>query len=252
MRNISCIILSLMFVVQIASSENLVEANNPLAGVTAVNTHNYLMSNLTGTDDTMNSFMVRIAQPFLKGQLLVRATIPINSYISSIPDLGKTGMGTANFFGTYSFINKSKAIVGAGPFILFPGTNGMGTESLQLGAALVAFFLPTPIFQGGSLVTWQMNVGGPEDTHVATFQPFLFFQLGKGTYLRSSGIMTFDIENSLYNIPIGFGLGHAFKGATEGVVYNIFVEPQFSIYSKGNELPSTQFFFGFNMQFAND
>ena len=233
------------------SGSDVSDANNPLAGVTAINAHNYYMSNLSGTDDTINGFNIRVAQPFFNGRLLVRATVPINTYISSTPEIGKTGLGTSNIFATYSFVSKPQAIVGVGPFLLFPGTNGMGTESWQLGAALVAFFTPSPVFQLGGLVTWQMNVGGPEDTHMVTVQPFVFFQLGGGTYLRSAAISTFDIENDTMNLPVGFGIGKVFFGASGNVIYNAFIEPQFSIYSKGDRVPMVQFFIGFNTQFKN-
>ena len=68
------------------------------------------------------------------------------------------------------------------------------------------------------------------------------------TYLRSSPAWAFDLENDTYNVPIGFGIGKVIK--TGGTVYNIFVEPQFTILHKGVGQPELQIFVGLNMQFA--
>ena len=82
---------------------------------------------------------------------------------------------------------------------------------------------------------------------VGAFQPFAMYQLGKGVYLRSTGIMVYDFESNDYTIPIGFGIGKVIpQGST---VYNAFIEPQVSIADRGDLWPSWQIFVGFNMQF---
>jgi hypothetical protein len=85
------------------------------------------------------------------------------------------------------------------------------------------------------------------DVNSGAFQPFAMLQLGKGRYLRSTGIWAFNLENGDYSIPLGFGIGQVIpKGKT---VYNIFIEPQWSVAHKGAGWPEWQVFVGFNIQF---
>ena len=71
--------------------------------------------------------------------------------------------------------------------------------------------------------------------NIAAFQPLLIGQLGGGTYWRSTGIMNYDFENSAYNVPLGLGIGQVWKSGT--TIYNLFVEPQWSVASKGAGWP---------------
>jgi len=79
-------------------------------------------------------------------------------------------------------------------------------------------------------------------------QPFLFFQLGGGTYLRTAPLWVFNIEQDTYHIPFGFGIGKVVKSG--GTVYNIFIEPQFTILHKGVGQPQFQLYMALNMQFG--
>jgi hypothetical protein len=102
----------------------------------------------------------------------------------------------------------------------------------------------------GYLLTWQASVAGADDradVNIAAFQPLLIGQLGGGTYWRSTGIMNYDFESDGYNVPLGIGIGQVWK--SEGTVYNLFVEPQWSAASKGAGWAEWQVFVGFNMQF---
>ncbi len=86
---------------------------------------------------------------------------------------------------------------------------------------------------------------GRADVNVGAFQPFGMYQLGKGRYLRSTGIWVYDFETDNYTVPLGIGIGQEIpKGNT---VYNIFVEPQWSVVDKGAGWPEWQVFLGFNM-----
>jgi hypothetical protein len=73
-------------------------------------------------------------------------------------------------------------------------------------------------------------------------------QLGGGYYLRSVGIWQFDLESNNYNVPIGMGIGRVIK--TQKTILNFFVEPQFTVMSRGAGQPEVQLFFGFNTQFV--
>jgi hypothetical protein len=114
----------------------------------------------------------------------------------------------------------------------------------------VLFNASSPKFQYGYLLTWQGSFAGAGDrasVNTGAFQPFAFYQLGKGTYLRSAPIWVYNFQNDGYSVPLGLGVGQVIpKGDT---VYNIFVEPQFSVADKGPGWPKWQIFVGFNMQF---
>ncbi len=72
-------------------------------------------------------------------------------------------------------------------------------------------------------------------------------QLGKGTYLRSAPLLIFDLENNTNNVPIGFGIGKVVKKIR--TVFNMFIEPQFTILHDGLGQPEFQAFAGLNLQF---
>jgi hypothetical protein len=73
------------------------------------------------------------------------------------------------------------------------------------------------------------------------------YQLGEGLYLRSTPIWVHNIENSTYSVPLGLGIGKVIR--SDKVVYNLFVERQFSVAEKGAGCPYWRIFIGFNMQF---
>ena len=103
----------------------------------------------------------------------------------------------------------------------------------------------------GGLVTWQTGVAGDDDrpgTNVLAVQPFYFVQLGNGLYVRSSAVMAFDLEKDTYNVPVGLGIGKVVP--TDGAVFNIFLEPQFTILDRGAGQPELQILVGFNTQFV--
>jgi len=97
-------------------------------------------------------------------------------------------------------------------------------------------------------LTYQTDFAGDGDnTSLTVLQPFLMIQLGKGTYLRSAPLWIFDIENDTYNVPLGFGIGKVVK--KDRTVFNMFIEPQFTILHKGIGQPEFQLFAALNMQF---
>ena len=108
----------------------------------------------------------------------------------------------------------------------------------------------SPRFQYGYLLTWQTSFAGDADrdtVNVGAFQPILIYQLGGGTYLRSTPIMTFDFEHDTYSVPLGLGIGQIWKSGT--TTYNLFIEPQGSVADEGTGWPKWQVFMGFNAVF---
>jgi len=228
------------------------DANNPLAEFRAFNLHNYYIPELTEADDqNANTFWIRYAQPF--GKWLVRASLPA---VRVPTGDGKTtsGLGDLNAFAAYLFDTKDPAVsVGLGPQITAPtaSEDATGTGRWQGGLAAVYFDATSPTLQWGGLVTWQTDFAGDDDrddTNVLAVQPFYFVQLGSGLYLRGSAVAVFNLESNAYNVPLGLGIGKVVPSS--GAVFNIFVEPQFTILDRGPGQPELQIFVGFNTQFV--
>ncbi len=230
--------------------EALKNANNPLASIKTVNLHNYFSPYLyQAPDATTNTLWFRYAQPL--GRFILRASLPIMT-VSSPDASTKSGLYDMNVFLIYKFKLKSEGLeVGLGPALTFPtGTNGLGSGKWQAGVAAIAFWKSNPVVQVGTLLTWQMSYAGDSDkpkTNMFTPQIFGMWQLGGGTYLRSTGAWMFDFVGGTYNVPVGLGIGKVIK--TGKTVFNIFMEPQYSVFSYGIGQPKLQVFIGFNTQF---
>lgn len=234
-----------------------VDANNPLSSSTAFNIQDYYLSELTDSDETANQAWLRYAKPLSIGdtQWIMRASLPINSFPTSPDGDTETGVGDLNLFAAYLIdIDKPGLSFGIGPLLTAPtaAEDDLGTGKWSAGIANVLFDASSDVFQYGYLLTWQASFAGDgdrEDVNVAAFQPFLFYQLGGGTYLRSSAIWVYDLENDTYNLPLGIGIGKVIKSGE--TVYNFFIEPQFSLAYDGAGQAETQVFMGFNIQFPN-
>ncbi|MEA1889194.1 MAG: hypothetical protein U9N50_05360 [Pseudomonadota bacterium] len=230
------------------------QANNPLANMTAFNLHNYYIGEQTGSGESANQFWLRYAKPFsLGGDWLMRASLPINTF-PTLPDGDKeTGLGDLNVFAAYLFDTGNPAVsFGLGPQLNIPtaSKDELGSEKWSAGLANVLFDARSAKFQYGYLLTWMASFAGEDDradVNIGAFQPFAMYQLGKGRYLRSTGIWAYNFETDNYSVPAGIGFGQVIpKGK---MMYNIFVEPQWSVADKGPGWPEWQVFVGFNMQF---
>ena len=234
-----------------AAIKAMKEANNPLADFTSFNIQNYYYAKLTDTDDIANTTWLRFVAPIGK-KIILRASAPIPTKIPATDSTYQSGIGNINVFAAYLLSKpKSTSTFGIGPLVVAPTiTENMGSEKWQLGAAIVYFNSKSAKLQWGGLITYQHSVGGNSDdpnTSVAVVQPFYFFQLGKGTYLRGAPLWILDFENSAFNIPLGLGIGKVVK--VERIVFNIFLESQYTMYNKGSGLPQFTLFGAINMQF---
>jgi len=235
-------------------AQDTAQANNPLAAFTAVNFQDYYIGELTSPDKEANQFWMRYATPFKLGQTnwVLRASLPVNSYPTAPGGGTTTGVGDFNAFAAYMIDTGNPAVsFGIGPQITAPtGKKEVGSEKWSAGFANVLFDASSPKFQYGYLLTWQHSFAGEsdrEDVNLGAFQPFLFYQLGGGTYLRAAPIWAYNFENDGYSVPLGVGVGQVIPSA--GVVYNLFIEPQWSVADKGAGWPKWQVFLGLNMQF---
>jgi hypothetical protein len=231
------------------------QANNPLANMTALNFQDYYIGELTESDDSANQFWVRYAKPFSIGKQnwLLRASLPVYSYPVGASGDTETGLSDLNVFAAYLIDTGNPAVsFGIGPQLTAPTAtkDELGTEKWSAGVANVLFNAESKRFQYGYLLTWQASFAGDSDrsdVNVAAFQPFAFYQLGGGTYLRAAPIWVYNLENDGYSVPLGLGVGQVIKkGKT---VYNAFIEPQYSIAEDGPNQPQWQIFFALNLQF---
>ena len=227
------------------------QANNPLADIKAFNLQNYYIPEISGPiDSTSNNFVLRYAQPF--GKWLVRASLPFRRVPTGI-NTTESGIGDIDIFAAYLFDTGNPAVsFGIGPQLVFDtaSEDATGSGKTQAGLAAVYFDARSAAFQWGGLVTYSTDIAGSDsrpDTSVLAAQPFYFFQLGKGRYLRGAPLWVFDLENDTYHVPVGLGIGQVVP--TEKVVFNFFIEPQFTILSKGDGQPEFQLFMAVNMQF---
>ena len=190
-------------------SSTAAQANNPLANMKAFNLHNYYIGELTGSGDNANQFWLRYAQPFhLGGDWLMRASLPINSFPTPPDGDRETGIGDLNVFAAYLFDTGNPAVsFGLGPQINAPtaSSDSLGSDKWAGGIANVLFDARSKKFQYGYLLTWMASFAGDEDkpdTNIGAFQPFAIYQLGKGAYLRSTGIWVYDFETDNYSVPL--------------------------------------------------
>jgi len=240
-----------------AAASAAAQANNPLANMTAFNLQNYYLGDLTETDETANQFWFRYAQPFSVAgtNWLMRASLPINTFPTSLDGDKETGIGDLNVFAAYLIDTGNPALsFGIGPQITAPtaSKDALGSEKWSAGFANVLFNASSAKFQYGYLLTWQASFAGSSDrdrVNAGAFQPFAFYQLGHGTYLRAAPIWQYNFENDDYNVPLGVGIGQVIKSGK--TVYNMFAEPQFSVAHEGAGQARWQLFVGFNMQFLD-
>lgn len=247
--------VALLPATHVLAQEDSAQANNPIANMVAMSLHDYYIGEFTGINEDGNQFWLRYAQPFSIGETnwLMRASLPVNTYPFESDGSSETGLGDVNVLASYLFDVGSPGIsFGLGPQINAPSATDeiLGSEQWSAGLANVLFDARSTVFQKGYLLTYAASFAGSSNrdaVNLLAFQPFLFYQLGGGAYLRNSGTLAFNFDNGDYTIPMGLGIGQVFP--TEKTVYNVFVEPQLSLADDGALWPEWQIFVGFNMQF---
>lgn len=233
------------------------QANNPLANMTAFNMQNYYIGDLTDSDEDANQAWLRYAKPFSVAETdwLLRASLPFNTFPDGPSANHQSGIGDLNLFSAYLIDTGNPAVsFGVGPQLTAPTAtdDDLGSEKWSAGLVNVLFNASSPVFQYGYLLSWQHSFAGEDnrdDVNAAAFQPFMFYQLGGGTYLRAAPIWLYNLENDNYSVPLGVGVGQVVKSGK--TVYNFFIEPQFSVADQGPGQPEWQLFFALNLQFLN-
>lgn len=111
------------------------------------------------------------------------------------------------------------------------------------------FNASSPVFQYDTWPHGNTVSPGDEkrpDVNLTTFQPFMFYQSGGGTYLRAAPVWAYNAKNSSYSVPMGLGIDQVTK--QKKTVYNVLIEPQGSVAGKGLGQPRWQIFAGLNLQ----
>ena len=256
MKYIKILLLSVLSFSSVYADSNA-QANNPLANMTAFNIQNYYIGELTDSDEDANQAWLRFAQPISieETNWLLRASLPLNSFPTSTTSKKETAIGDLNLFAAYLIDVGNPAIsFGIGPQVTLPtaGKDALGSEKYSAGLVNVLFDASSPIFQYGYLLSWQHSFAGKSsraDVNVAALQPFAMYQLGGGNYLRAAPIWQYNLESDDYNMPVGIGFGHIIK--KNKTVYNLFIEPQFSLVNRGELQSEWQIYMGLNLQFLD-
>lgn len=227
------------------------EANNPLTARPSLNLQDYYTPSFYGPlNSDANSFLLRGLIPMDVGGLpqLIRFTLPYSAVPA--PDRYADGLGDLTVFDLIVLPSKP-VMLAVGPLFVAPTATDRftGAGRWQAGAAGAGI---APLSWGlvGGLVTYQHSFAdsfGREPTSLLTVQPIVFYNLPQGFYLRSSAIWNFDFENNLGYIPVGLGAGKVMQIGK--VTMNAFIEPQYTVYKYGEQVPHWQIFAGLNFQF---
>ena len=223
-------------------------ANNPLTDIPAIQVQNYLQPVMSGQP------VSGADQPFLRGILphdtfgwpqLMRASLATGTTVWG-PAGTESGLGDLTLFDVPLF-QLANAKLGIGPLLIVPTATSpaLGERKWQAGAQAV---VSAPYDWGllAALVAYQQAFDG--SARSLTIQPFLFYNLTDGFYLRSSGITAIDFGRQRAVVPVGLGLGRV-RRLADGNVLNLYLEPQYSVVQSGPGQPSFQIFAGFNIQF---
>ena len=237
-----------------ANTDEANQSNNPLNLAPSFNVQDYFVDDTYDTHSTSNDFLLRFATPlpptgFVKVPQLIRTTVPINTR----PDDGGgygTALGDISVFDILLLKTKGTQL-GVGPLLTSPTATmrETGTGKWQGGLAALMAHVETKMVMFG-LLQWQASFAGDDDrpnVSTLTFQPGLIFNLSNAWYLRSTGIWTFDLKDHHYYVPFGVGAGKVLK--RNGTLYNLFLEPQWTVAYDG-VYPKFQVFAGVNITFG--
>jgi hypothetical protein len=224
------------------------EGNDPLTPKAAIELQDYAQPVLNRQPGSgTNQGIVRGVLPHdaLNWPQTMRASLPVVDTAYG-PTGSITGLGDLTVYDIpLFFIDKAK--FGVGPLLVAPTSTSraLGDGKWQGGAQAVAS-APHDWGLTAGLVSYQKAFDGGAE--LINAQPLLFYNLGSGYYLRSSGLAAFDLVKHTSVIPLGLGLGRVFP-LSNGRVINTFVEPQYSVLRVGDGVPTFQVFVGFNIQF---
>lgn len=233
-----------------AAQQNV--ANNPLTDILAIQVQTYYQPVLSGqpSSGTLQPLQ-RAVVPFevFGWRQLMRASFTAGTTVWG-PGGTESGLGDLTLFNV-PLIDvagaQSGARAGIGPLLVVPTATSpaLGERKWQVGGQAVVS-APQPWGLAAALVAYQQAFD--DSARALTIQPFVFYNLTNGFYLRSSGIATVDLSRQRAVVPIGLGLGWVVP-LNGGNLLNMYLEPQYSVVQSGPGQPGFQVFAGFNIQF---
>ena len=238
------------------------DANNPIANLHAITIENTYSVDLSGIGasspivDHSNATYFYYVTPVKLGSanFVTRFSVPVVTVPApSTASRSKSGLADVDIISAYLFnTGKPGLSIGVGPVVTLPvaSSDATGTDKWQLGGAGVLFDTRDPTFQYGGLLIAKTSVAGKSyrpEVAVGSFQPFLFYQLGGGAYLRSTATSVYNFKTDDYVLPAGFGIGYAAPSA--GGLWNFYLEPQVTIVSRGIGQSKWAIFGGISRQF---
>jgi hypothetical protein len=215
-------------------------ATNPMAFVTKLQ----LQPNFTwkSADARQINLTTRIIQPtgsvglpFIKSKdpskvyTLYRVELPIiGQTYPETPELDATGLSDVILLDLIAFRQKW-GLLGVGPGIIIPTMYPKSISSGKWSAGFTAVALNTKTkgLQFGFLVQQFFSVAGSSDRpkkNFMLFQPIFNKVLSQGYFWGVSPILTFDWENSAYNIPVSISFGKAFAKNL-----SVFIAPEYVV-----------------------
>lgn len=251
MRRRSTVLLAALLALPAAawardSDQNV--SNDPLTPMGAVQVQNYFQPFLNGqTGSGADQLNVRGVLPHEAFGLpqLARITLPVMASAWG-PNGSVTGLGDITFFDLFVHTIDNLRL-GAGPLAVAPAATSpaLGEAKWQLGGQGIVSARHAWGLTAG-FVSYQQSFDGLART--IQLQPLLFYNLADGYYLRSTGLVSFDLAQRTTVVPLGIGLGRTMP-LPGGRILNFFVEPQYSVIRNGEGVPTFQVYAGFNVQF---
>ena len=222
--------------------------NDPLTPKAALQLQDYLQPFLNGqTGSGANQTNVRGVLPHDAFGIpqFARASFPAVASAWG-PNGSQTGIGDLTVFDVPVFIVNGVKF-GVGPLVVVPTatSTALGDRRWQIGGEGIASARHAWGLTA-ALASYQQSLDRQSQT--LTFQPLLFYNLDDGYYLRSSGIVSFDLVRRTTVVPIGIGLGRVIP-LQSGRILNFFLEPQYSVIRAGDGVPTFQVYGGVNFQF---
>jgi hypothetical protein len=179
---------------------------------------------------------------------LVHVEIPIVTN-PTVPGGSETGVGGTTLYN-FSVVKVHTTTYGAGPLVVLPTENNtyFGPQKWQAGIAAIVMDAPKWGLLGG-IFTYQHAFGSGDGpiTQQATFQTFIHYNLGDGFYLQSEGVTAMNSGPGVRVVPVGLGIGKAWAYVS-GRTFSAFVEPQYSVWRRGEGAPTWQIFSGISFQ----
>jgi hypothetical protein len=166
--------------------------------------------------------------------IITRTIVPVISQPEFVPGEGTTfGLGLTTVSAFLSPAKPGKLIWGVGVVAGIPTTTNkaLGSNAWGAGPTAVGLVMEGPWVIGGLVNNlWSIDAS-PNDTYnLFTFQPFINYNFGHGTYVSFSPIITADWEaksGQQWTVPLGLAAGQIFfignqpLNAQLGAYYNV-------------------------------